>query len=157
MATTTDNQATLPKKTKIGIAIALLLVAAIAGAAVYYLGGSRAPAAAAPAAKVEAPIFVALEPFTVNLRQEEHERFLHIGVMLKVSDARSQARITEYLPEARSRILLMLANRQPDSLVTAEDKKQLSAEILKTLNQPFSADQPAQHITDVLFTAFVVQ
>jgi flagellar FliL protein len=141
----------------IGIAIALLLVAAIASATAYYLGGSRSPAAAAPAVKVEAPIFVALEPFTVNLRQDERERFLHIGVMLKVSDIRSQARITEYLPEARSRILLMLANRQPDSLVTAEDKKQLAAEILKTLNQPFSADQPAQHITDVLFTAFVVQ
>jgi len=105
----------------------------------------------------EVPIFIALEPFTVNLQSEGRPRFLHIGVTLKVNDAKSQEQVTQYLPEARSRVLMLLSNRKPESLSTQEDKNQLSTEILRTLNKPFSPSQVPQQISDVVFTAFVLQ
>jgi len=100
---------------------------------------------------------VALEPFTVNLQADDRDRFLHIGLTLKVADAKTQAQIIQYLPETRSRILSLLSNRDPAALVTADDKNKLAAEILKALNKPLASSQPPQHITNVLFTAFVVQ
>jgi flagellar FliL protein len=69
----------------------------------------------------------------------------------------SSAQIAEYLPETRSRVLSLLSNRDPNSLITADDKNKLAAEILKALNKPLASSQPPQHIVNVLFTAFVVQ
>lgn len=160
MATMTSTKANAPKSRIFGIALgATVAITAMAGAAYYYLGNGRmAPqAAAAPAHVVEIPIFVALEPFTVNLQAEGRPRFLHIGVTLKVSDAKSQEQVAQYLPEVRSRVLMLLSNRKPESLSTQDDKNLLSAEILKTLNKPFSPGQVPQKITNVVFTAFVLQ
>ena len=161
MATIITKPAAISKKAKVVFSVTLLLVAAITGAIAYYIGSinnvARTNLSTPQEVKIEAPIFVALEPFTVNLRSDERERFLHIGITLKVADAGSQSTIAQYLPEARSRVLLMLADRTPDSLITADDKKQLSVEILKTLRKPLSADKLTQRITDVLFTSFVVQ
>ena len=67
------------------------------GAGGFVLGsilGNRQPAAAAvPAAPViPPPIFVPLDAFTVNLKSEDGDRFLHTGLSLKVADADTQAR-----------------------------------------------------------------
>lgn len=159
MATIANDAVAIPKKSKLGLILILLAaILAAAGAAYYFTvmqnhGNSAAVAAPQP----ETPIFVALEPFTVNLQADDRDRFLHIGLTLKVADAKTQAQIIQYLPETRSRILSLLSNRDPAALVTAEDKNKLAAEILKALNKPLASSQPPQHITNVLFTAFVVQ
>lgn len=142
--------------------VLMVLAAAVAGAgATYYLGSNylnaHAAVRTAAPAPAETPIFVALEPFTVNLRPDDRNRFLHIGITLKVADAKAQAQITEYLPEARSRILTLLSNRDSASLVSSEDKSKLADEIRAALNQPSAANQISQHVNNVLFTAFVVQ
>lgn len=156
MATITSSKVNAPKSRMLGIVLGAIVAITAVGGAAYYLGNSRgAPHAAAPV--VEVPIFIALEPFTVNLQSEGRPRFLHIGVTLKVNDAKSQEQVTQYLPEARSRVLMLLSNRKPESLSTQEDKNQLSTEILKTLNKPFSPSQVPQQISDVVFTAFVLQ
>lgn len=155
MGTGTTQRQNAPKK-KIGVLLAMLITIAAVGGGAYYLGSTHSPATAAET-KNGAPIFVAMDPFTVNLRQDGRDRFLHAGVTLKVADSKTQAQLTEYLPEARSRVLTLLANRQLDSLDTAENKKQLSIEILKTLSHPFSPTHPQPRISDVLFTTFIVQ
>jgi flagellar FliL protein len=66
----------------------------------------------------EKPIFVALEPLTVNLQSEGRPRFLHVGMALKVRDEQAKAQIVEFMPELRSRLLMLLSNRPPESLVT---------------------------------------
>ncbi|AMO98848.1 flagellar basal body-associated FliL family protein [Collimonas arenae] len=158
MATITNDAAAPPKKNKLGLILIVLTAAlAAAGAAYYFTSMRTAKAAAAPVSVPETPIFVALDPFTVNLQAEDRDRFLHIGVTLKVADAKTQAQIVQYLPETRSRILGLLSNRDPNSLVTADDKNKLAAEILKVVNKPLAISQPPQHVTNVLFTAFVVQ
>ncbi|MGO4327558.1 MULTISPECIES: flagellar basal body-associated protein FliL [unclassified Cupriavidus] len=146
------------KRGRLLLVLGVVIVAAL-GAGGFFLGNilsnRQPPAPAAPV--VPPPIFVPLEPFTVNLKSEDGDRFLHTGLSLKVADAKDQARITEYLPEVRSRILLLLSAKQPPELATVEGKRLLAQEILRVINQPFAPSLPAQQVVDVLFTSFVVQ
>ncbi|MFX7140289.1 flagellar basal body-associated FliL family protein, partial [Acinetobacter baumannii] len=85
---------------------------------------------------------------------EDGDRFLHTGLSVKVADTQTQARIAEYLPEARSRILLLLSAKQPPELSTVEGKQKLAQEIKQALARPFAPALPSQQIVDVLFTSF---
>ncbi len=103
------------------------------------------------------PIFIALEPLTVNLQSEGKPKFLHLGVTLKVNDEKDQGRVAEALPELRSRLFLLLSNRDAATLSTAQDKVRLADEIKLELNRAGAAGQPAYGVTGVAFNAFVVQ
>jgi len=91
MATSTSlPSAAAPRASK--LLIGLLVVASLAALAGggYALSRSslfahEAPAAAAPKTAPK-PIFVTLEPLTVNVQSEGRSRFLHIGMALKVND-----------------------------------------------------------------------
>ena len=140
------------------IAVALLATALLAaGGVAAWLVFARPAAAAAAAPVAPAPIFVPLDPWTVNLQGDGRSRFLHVGVTLKAADPATQARIAEYLPEVRSRVLTLLSNRDPATLATADDKARLAGEILAEVKRPFAASLPEQHVTNVMFTAFVLQ
>jgi len=156
MAKAPETEGKKSKKGLIIIVAGALLVAALAGGGAYFFaarGHSSRPAVVEP----EKPIFMALEPFTVNLKTEERDRYLHIGITLKLADPGTQAQMTQYLPELRSRILLLLSSHTPESLVSVESKNMLAAEILRTANLSFAPSQPQQKVTDVVFTAFVIQ
>jgi flagellar FliL protein len=159
MATSTSTAAA-PRSNK-SLLIVLVLVAgallAAAGVAGYFLL-ARAAAAGTPGAPVTpAPIFVPLDPWTVNLQGDGRTRFLHVGLTLKAADKATQDRIAEYLPEVRSRVLTLLSNRDPATLASAEDKTRLAGEIMAAVNRPFAPGLPEQHVTHVMFTAFVLQ
>jgi len=154
-STDTANSAGSSKQRTLIIALVVLALAGVGGGAFFYLKGKSAPAH--EEAKVEEPIFVALEPFTVNLQPGGRNRFLHVAVTLKMADARSQAQMTQYMPEVRSRVLSALSNREADTLATPEDKNRLSGEILQALSQPFNANLPQQKIANVMFTTFMLQ
>ena len=152
-------EVTPPKKRRLGLLLLLAVLgmgaAGAAGAYYYfnYLNQAKAPVAPAPIA----PIFVALEPFTVNLQPGGRARFLHVGVTLKVVDAKTQALVVQYLPEVRSRVLTVLSNRQADALVEAADKAQLAVDLMAALNLPFAPSMVPQKIASVMFTAFMLQ
>lgn len=137
-----------------GVLVAALGVGGFVLGSVF--GGNHAPAAPA-APVVPPPIFVPLDAFTVNLKSEDGDRFLHTGLSLKVADSDTQARLAQYQPEARSRILLILSARQPGDLATVEGKRKLAQDIQQAVSQPFASGLPPQKILDVLFTSFVVQ
>ena len=65
--------------------------------------------------------------------------------------------MNDYLPEVRSRMLLLLSRQDATKLATDEGKKQLAADIKATLSAPLIAGQPKQDITDVLYTAFILR
>lgn len=161
MATSTEKGDTPKKSRTLRVVMFSLLALALAGTAAgaaYYLGSNRSGAPpAAPAAVVEVPIFVALEPMTVNLQPNGRSRFLHVAVTLKMTESKSQSQVAQYLPEVRSRVLTVLSNRAADSLLTTEERALLADEIIAALNQPFAANLPPQKIADVLFTTFMLQ
>ena len=161
MATSTQTGVP-PKKSRmrrfalIGL-LAFALLAIAAGSAYYFLGQRKNAGHGTPVAVVEVPIFVALEPMTVNLQPNGRSRFLHVAVTLKMTESKSQSQVTQYLPEVRSRVLTVLSNRAADSLGTVEDRALLAETIMAALNQPFAANSQPQKIAGVMFTTFMLQ
>lgn len=148
-----------PGRSKLRIVLlSCLLVLGLAGAAggAYYYLNKTTPKTTA-VLKVEDPIFIPLEPFTVNLQPGGRSRFLHVAVTLKMTDGKSQTQIAQYLPEVRSRVLSTLSNREAESLTTPEGKGRLSGEIMNALSQPFAPNLPQQKIAGVMFTSFMLQ
>ena len=93
----------------------------------------------------------------MNLQSDGRPRFLHLGVTIKVKDEQAQARIAESLPDLRSRLLVLLSNRDPATLASAADKAKLAEEIRAELNRPTANGLPPSGITGVAFNAFVIQ
>ncbi|SIT32350.1 flagellar basal body-associated protein FliL [Achromobacter sp. MFA1 R4] len=106
---------------------------------------------------VPAPIFVPIEAFTVTLQNAETERIMHVGLTLRVSDEQTRTRLEKYMPEVRSRILMVLSSQSPTAVQTQQGKNDMVAAIKQAVNRPFSPLPDGQYVTDVLFTAFVVQ
>lgn len=106
---------------------------------------------------VPAPIFVPIEAFTVTLQNADTERIMHVGLTLRVSDEQTRTRLEKYMPEVRSRILMVLSSQSPTAVQTQQGKNDMVAAIKQAVNRPFSPLPDGQYVTDVLFTAFVVQ
>jgi flagellar FliL protein len=162
-----DGSAAAPKKksmTKL-LVIALALLAVVGGgaaAAWHFLGGEAEPLAkgAKPVPKVDMskpPVFISMEPFTVNLQSEGADQFLQITFTLQVPDRAQEDMIKQYMPQVRSRLLLLLSSRKASEITTAEGKKKLADDIIAQVKQPFAPSLPPQEISGVYFTSFVIQ
>ena len=136
------------KKLIIIIAAVLLLVLGGGGAFAYIQKQKAAAAAAAgddeeegdaPAPHAEAkkhdskhpPTFVPLEPFVVNLADKEADRFAQVGVTLEVEDAKFAEELKAYMPAIRNGILMVLAHKTSQELLSQEGKIALQKEILR--------------------------
>lgn len=135
--------------------LALLLLTASGAAAWYFMEGQGQ--GKAEAVQPKPPVFVMLEPFTVNLQPEEGDQYLQVGLVFKVSDSAAGEAIKLHMPEIRNRILLLLSSKHASELSTVDGKQKLSAEIMAEARRPL-APQPANlGIVNVFFTAFVIQ
>lgn len=108
---------------------------------------------------IDAPVFMTLEPFTVNLidNEEHFDRVLHVGVTLRLVDEKTRQRFHEYLPEVRSRMLLLLSRQEATNLAKDDGKKHLVVDIKQILRPTLIPGEPDQEITDVLFTTFILR
>lgn len=108
-------------------------------------------------AAVPAPIFVPIEAFTVTLQNADTERIMRVGLTLRVSDEQTRIRLEKYMPEVRSRILMVLSAQSPTGVQTQQGKTDMANAIKQAVNRPFAPLPDGQYVTDVLYTAFVVQ
>lgn len=146
--------------------IGVLLVAALVATNLYLLlrENPRAIAATAPAAqssgpaRADNPIFIKIDPFTVNLQGDQFaNRLLYVGFSLQVGNNETRDFLMEHMPQVRSRMLILHSSQSPEGLATLEGKRALVNGILTTLAEPMSNNQPELLIDDVLFTEFIVQ
>lgn len=107
--------------------------------------------------QVPAPIFTKLDPFTVMLESKDSERMLFLGITLRLGDQQSSDRIEKYMPEVRSRILMILSSLTPQDVLTPDGKAKLVKEITAAVSKPFAPIPDGQNVSGVLFTDFVVQ
>ncbi|MDQ9170824.1 flagellar basal body-associated protein FliL [Oxalobacteraceae bacterium R-40] len=149
-----------PKKSKFKLFLILgitcILLAGGGGAAWYFMGQQSQTAANKPAV-IAPPVFVVLEPFTVNLRSDSEEQFLQVAMTVQVKDQANADQMKLYMPEVRNRLLLLLSSKSGAEILSPEGKKQLSDEIIASLKNPFAPNTKAQGINNVFFTSFVVQ
>lgn len=149
------------KKLIIIIAVVVLLVV-VGGAAAFFLlkknpegedgeGEDGAPAsshAAPKAEKAEAahkpvkrdpahpPVYVALDPFTINLADREQERYAQIGITLEVDEQKFADEMKAFMPSIRNSILLILSHKTAAELLELEGKETLAEEIKREAVRP---------------------
>lgn len=155
-----DTPAEAPVKSKKKIyliaAITLLLIAGAAGGW-FYLQDKNAAAGSAQVEAPKAPVFITLEPFTVNLQTEDIDQYLQTQFSLQVADSGEADNIKLYMPQVRSRLLTLLSSRKASELNTPEGKQQLTDDIIAQVKKPFTAKGPEQKVSNVFFTSFVIQ
>ena len=166
---------------------AVLVLALGGGGAFFYISKQRAAAAegedAAPeksahADPKKAPVYLPLDNMVVNLADPGGEKVAQIGITLEVSDAHASDSVKAYLPTIRSSILLLIAQRTSEELLSQEGKQKLAKDILQQASIPFGggetehvvasagtkkkkAAKPAAEsefpVIGVLFSSFIVQ
>jgi flagellar FliL protein len=144
------------------LAISVALVFIVGAGAATWLSRNASAEANLDKPVMEAekpPVFVALEPFTINLQPENDNpgRFLQVAFTVQVADENRMALFKLYMSEMRSRSILLFSGKKPLEISTTEGKNQLSRELLAELNQPFKSQNIPQMVTDVYFTSFVIQ
>lgn len=145
------------------VAVLALLVVGGGGAAVFMMKKNAAAAAAAaeeggdedtghdapakkPAKEHKAdgapPVFVPLDPFTVNLADRDADRYAQVGINLQVEDAHVSDELKNYMPAIRNSILLILAHKTSEDLLNPEGKQKLAEEIRREAARAMGYDVP---------------
>ena len=146
------------QKTLFLITFAVLFALAVGGGAWLYFGANKNVAAdGTPIHRAAPPVFVVLEPFTINLQPEGGEQYLQLAFTLQVGSQAEVDQIKLYMPQVRSRVLLMLSSKKASELLTIEGKKKLAEDIIAQIKQPFHPQGTALEIANVFFTSFVIQ
>ena len=148
------------KKKLIIIVAAVLVLALVAGGAAVLLLKKKAAAdddADEPAASTHRqvatastkhdsapPIFVPLDPFTVNLADKDAERYAQVAVTLQIEDAHFADQLKVYMPAIRNNILMVLAHKTAAELLTREGKTKLASQILRESLRPLGYEVEAE-------------
>jgi flagellar FliL protein len=107
----------------------------------------------------QAPIFVDIEPFTINVSSSSGtNRLLYIGMTFKVGDQQTRQILEDHKPQVRSRLLMTISEQKVDELTQVDGKKRLAEKLIAALETPPLTEPPiALAIDEVLFTEFIVQ
>ena len=147
-------------KKKLIIIIAALVLALGGGGAAWFFMQQKSHAHKEEEKKEEpaqAPVFLTLDTFTVNLQPDPDEKFLQVDISLQVASAEVAEAIKLHMPAVKNRLLLLLTSKSAAEISTVEGKQDLSNEIIAEVNKPFAPDAKPQEVLDVFFTSFVVQ
>ncbi|HQT31262.1 MAG TPA: flagellar basal body-associated protein FliL [Thiobacillus sp.] len=142
------------KKLFILMGFVVLLLAGGGAAAWYFTQGSH-DGKEAQHEPPKPPVFLPLETFTVNL--QGGDQYLQTDITLQVAEQTDVDAIKLQMPRVRSRLLTLLSSQDAETLASAESKKKLAKDVQALVNQPFEPKGEPQHVTDVLFTTFVIQ
>lgn len=138
------------KKKLIIIIAAVLLLAGAGGGGAWFMMKQKAAAAAeadgeeeaAPVHKAhgEAPLYVPLDAFVVNLADRDADRYAQIGVTLQIDDAKFADQIKVFMPAIRNGILMTLAHKTSEELLQRSGKEELAAEIMREAVRPMGIE-----------------
>jgi flagellar FliL protein len=164
------------KKLLIIILAAVLVVALAAGGAFVLL--KKAPAddeenaeeTSKPAKKKKdghevPPVFVSLEPFTVNLIPETGDQYLQVVLSLEVEDPLAEAAIKGQMPKIRNNLTLLLSAKKASELLPKEGKERLAESLKDEINSIIEPPKKGKKgeaagegpVKSVLFTSFIIQ
>lgn len=107
--------------------------------------------------EVKAAIYYAIDPpLVVNFEEGSAVRFLQITMEAMASDQKAIDGVTKNVPLVRNNLLLLMSNRDYQSLMSREGKEKLRQEALTEVRSILKK-QGSPAIDDLLFTSFVVQ
>jgi len=105
----------------------------------------------------KAPIYFAIDPpLVINFEDGSAVRFLQITMEVMAKDQKAIDAVQKNVPLIRNNLLLLMSNRDFQSLMTREGKEKLRQEALGEIRNILKK-QDAPVPDDLLFTSFVVQ
>lgn len=173
-----------PKKSKkllvIILAVVLLVVLAGGGAAFFLLKKSDhgeddeevAEEVAKPKKKDKKkdahalPIFVNMDPFTVNLVPESGDQYLQVALSLELEDPTEEIALKAQMPKIRNNVTLLLSSKKASELLPKEGKEHLAETLKDEINSVIEPPKknkkgevisPEGPVKSVLFTSFIIQ
>ncbi|MDB5799900.1 MAG: flagellar basal body protein FliL [Rhodocyclales bacterium] len=186
-----EEVAAPPKKSKklLIIIVSAVVVTLSLGAALGYVLGHK-KSGGADAAHEEAiaedkqeekkkeeakkpPVFVALEPFTVNLQPDNTtgEQFLQVVVSLRVADDKKGEELKAFMPQIRHEILSLAGSKKASEITSPDGREILAEDIKDVVNDVLGYEPPKRSkrkkkdaepdeeapVMSVFFTQFIVQ
>ena len=152
----------VPKKSKkplIIIAAVVVVLALAGGGAWFFLKGDSEEVDEKAKAKVSAaqaiPVYIAIDTLTVNLK--DSRQYLQLTISLQLKNGEDSALIKLYMPQVRTRALIILSNKKPEDVISAEGKLALLEELKTITEKPFTDKLEPIEILDVSFTSFIIQ
>lgn len=112
------------------------------------------------------PVFLALEPFTVNLIPESGDQYLQVIMSVEIEDAHAEPVVKQHMPKIRNNITMLLSGKKASELLTKAGKETLAEELKDEVNvaiEPPTKTKKGQLIMPegpakaVLFTSFIIQ
>lgn len=85
------------------------------------------------------------------------QSFVKVEVTLRVSSKPAEKAVEEHNPRLRHEMIMLLADRDRETLSSTKGQEALRADALKTFNGALVEEHTDTKIDDVLFTSFVVQ
>ena len=145
------------KLTLIIIVVVVLLLLAGGGAAAYFFFFKASPVedGKKPAAQ-EKPlvtIFWPMDPFIVNLSDNDGERYLKVVLQLELSDAKLLDEMKLLSPKLRDTILDLLSAKNYKEMMDPLGKQRLRDEIAMRINITVTKGK----VIKVYFTEFIIQ
>lgn len=139
------------------IALLALVGAGAAGGWFIWKGSSKQESHAEEqaAAALQPPVFHPLEPFTVNLNGDG--QFLQIALTLQLASQKEVEHLKVYLPQVRSRLLMLISSKTGEEISSTEGKQHLIEEIMAAVREPFAPGLPEIQVSNVFITSFVIQ
>lgn len=105
----------------------------------------------------KASLFYPIDPpLVVNFEDGSAVRFLQISMEVMAKDQKGIDSVQKNIPLIRNNLLLLMSNRDYQSLMSREGKEKLRQEALVEI-RAVQKKQGGDDIEDVLFTSFVVQ
>jgi flagellar FliL protein len=179
-----EEGAEAPKKSKklLIIILAVVLLVVLGGGGAAYMLLKKAPAedgdeevaeeTAKPKKKDKkkdahaAPVFVNLDPFTVNLVPETGDQYLQVVLSLELEDPLEEANLKAQMPKIRNNLTLLLSSKKASELLPKAGKEQLAEALKEEINsliEPPKKNKKGEVVTpegpvkSVLFTSFIIQ
>jgi flagellar FliL protein len=103
--------------------------------------------------KKEESSMLALDPFVVNLSDQNSNKFLKVSLQFELSSQAVMESAKAKTPQIRDAIINLLTSKTSDSLMSAEGKLQLKDEINMMANQILGNNT----VKNVYLTEFVMQ
>ncbi len=156
-----------PKKRSklIWILLGVVLLVAMGGGAAWFLLRPTAAAAnvedpkgtATTTTALKPPVFLNLEPFTVNLIEENGDHYLQVGIVYQMSDDKAVDAAKVYMPVIRNKLLLLLSSKRPSDLASLDGKNKLVTELIAAARESIPAGAPERGVVSAYLSAFVIQ
>jgi flagellar FliL protein len=105
----------------------------------------------------KAAVYFAIDPpLVVNFEDGSAVRFLQISMEVMARDPKAIESVQRNIPVIRNNLLLLMSNRNYQSLMTREGKEKLRQEALTEI-RAVQKKEGGGDVDDLLFTSFVVQ